>query len=129
MAKHKRWSDKSKSDTPSKDEEITKVEQKTPLQKEPNDLKSYLVSGTKYVYLIAAATLLSGIFTPITLGVDLEIVLIGVLTLFLGLGGGIIILHSIKTQKTNSVLFFGGIGIIFISLILIYEISEYSLFA
>ena len=126
MVKHKRWSDKEKSN--SNENNIQETEEESISPKPELNIKSILLSGTKYAYIIVAAALLSGIFTPITLGIDLETVIIGMLTLFLGLGGGVVILLGIKTQKTNLALFFGGIGMIFISLIIIYEIAEFSLF-
>ena len=35
---------------------------------EPITTKSWIKSGAKYVYIVAAAALLSGIFTPFTIG-------------------------------------------------------------
>ena len=45
MVKHKRWSDKPKSDTPSIDEEKNVVEQETSIEKESKDIKSLIVSA------------------------------------------------------------------------------------
>ena len=126
MVKHKRWSDKQKAD--SNKNNIQEIEDESASPKTEYSIKSIILSGTKYAYIIAAAALLSGIFTPITLGIDIFTVILGMLTLFLGLGGAVVILLSIKNQNTNSALFFGGIGMIFVSLIIIYEIAELSLF-
>ena len=42
-----------------------------------SSLKSWTISGTKYIYIIAAAALASGIFTPLVSdGIDLEIVIV-----------------------------------------------------
>ena len=128
MVKHKRWSDKPKSDTPPIDEEKNVVEQKISIEKESKDIKSLIVSGTKYIYIVAAAALLSGIFTPLTIGEDWDQVIYGMLSIFLGLGGGIVIYLGVKTQKLTIVMVSGGLAMMFASLVLIYEFAFESLF-
>mgnify|MGYP001313884459 FL=1 len=128
MVKHKRWSDKPRSDTPPIDEEKNVVEQETSIEKESKDIKSLIVSGTKYIYIIVAAALLSGIFTPLTIGEDLDQVIYGMLSIFLGLGGGIAIYLGVKTQKLTIVMVSGGLAMMFASLVLIYEFAFQSLF-
>ena len=128
MAKHKRWSDKPKSDVPSIDEEKNVVEQETSIEKESKDIKSLIVSGTKYIYIVAAAALLSGIFTPLTIGEDWDQVIFGMLSIFLGLGGGVVIYLRVKTQKFTILMVSGGLAMMFASLVLIYEFAFHSLF-
>ena len=128
MVKHKRWSDKPKSDTPPIDEEKNVVEQETSIEKESKDIKSLIVSGTKYIYIVAAAALLSGIFTPLTIGEDWDQVIFGMLSIFLGLGGGVVIYLGVKTQKLTIVMVSGGLAMMFASLVLIYEFAFQSLF-
>ena len=128
MVKHKRWSDKPKSDTPSIDEEKNVLEQETSTQKDPKDIKSIIVSGTKYIYIVAAAALLSGVFTPLTVDAEAEQVVFGMLVIFLGLAGGIIIFLGIKKQKFTIIMVSGGLGLMVASLILIYEVANRSLF-
>lgn len=128
MAKHKRWSDKPKSDVPSIDEEKNVVEQETSIEKESKDIKSLIVSGTKYIYIVAAAALLSGIFTPLTIGEDWDQVIFGMLSIFLGLGGGVVIYLGVKTQKFTILMVSGGLAMMFASLVLIYEFAFHSLF-
>ena len=128
MAKHKRWSDKPKSDVPSIDEEKNVVEQETSIEKESKDIKSLIVSGTKYIYIVAAAALLSGIFTPLTIGEDWDQVIFGMLSIFLGLGGGVVIYLGVKTQKFTTLMVSGGLAMMFASLVLIYEFAFESLF-
>ena len=128
MAKHRRWSDKPKSDP--LDEDIDPKTVKEILSEEnPRDLKSIILSGTKYIYIVVAAALFSGVFTPLTLGVETEIVIFGMLSIFLGLAGGIIIFLGIKNEKFTTILVCGGLGIIIVSLVLIYEIAQRSLFS
>ena len=128
MVKHKRWSDKPKSDTPPIDEEKNVVEQETSIEKESKDIKSLIVSGTKYIYIVVAAALLSGIFTPLTIGEDWDQVIYGMLSIFLGLGGGVVIYLGVKTQKFTILMVSGGLAMMFVSLILIYEFAYQSLF-
>ena len=127
MAKHKRFSDKPKSDAPSIDEENV-LEQETSAQKDPKDIKSTILSGTKYIYIIAVAALLSGVFTPLTIDAEAEQVVFGMLVIFLGLAGGIIIFLGIKKQKFTIIMVCGGLGLMVASLILIYEVANRSLF-
>ncbi len=121
MAKHRRFSDKPKDDSHQNDEKIELQEQQVSSEKTPFDLKSILLSGTKYAYIIGAVALLSGIFTPLTLGVEIEAVIFGMLSIFLGLAGGIIIFLGIKTQKYTAIMVCGGLAIMIVSLILIYQ--------
>ena len=128
MAKHRRFSDNPKDDSVQNNNKTEINEQETTSStKTPLDLKTILLSGTKYVYIIAAVALLSGIFTPLTLDVELEDVIIGMLSIFLGLAGGIVIFLGIKTQKFTTIMVCGGLGMIFGSLILIYESTNHPL--
>ena len=127
MAKHRRYSDKPKEDSTQKDERIEIQEQEISSEKTPLDLKTLLLSGTKYAYIIAAVALLSGIFTPLTLGVEIEDVIIGMLIIFFGLGGGIMIFLGIKYQKLTTLMVCSGLGIMIASLFLIYELLDKSL--
>ena len=128
MAKHRRLSDKPKEDSTQHDEKIKPHDQEISSEKTSPDTKSILLSGTKYVYIAVAAALLSGVFTPLTLGVEIENVIFGMLSIFLGLGGGIVIYLGAISQKSSMLKIFGGLAMIAISLILIYEIAENSLF-
>ena len=127
MAKHRRFSDKPKDDSIQNDEKIELQEQEIPSEKTSYDLKSLLLSGTKYAYIIGAVALLSGIFTPLTLGVEIEDVIFGMLSIFLGLAGGIVIFLGIKTQKFTTIMVCGGLGMMIGSLFLIYELTNRSL--
>ena len=95
MVKHRRYSDKPKEDSTQKDEKIEFQEQEISSEKTPLDFKSLLLSGTKYAYILAAVALLSGIFTPLTIGEEVDSVILGMLSVFLGLAGGIVIFLGI----------------------------------
>ena len=125
MVKHRRFSDKPKEDSNQKETELQ--EKNISAEKTPLDLKTILLSGTKYAYIIAAVALLSGIFTPLTLGVEIKDVIFGMLIIFFGLGGGIMIFLGIKYQKLTTLMVCSGLGIMIASLFLIYELLDKSL--
>ena len=125
MVKHRRYSDKPKEDSTQKETETELQEKDISAEKTPLDLKTLLLSGTKYAYIIAAVALLSGIFTPLTLGVELEDVIFGMLSIFLGLGGGIVIFLGIKYQKFTTIMVCGGLGMMIGSVLLIYESTNH----
>ena len=127
MAKHRRFSDKSKDDSLQNEEQTELREQENTSEKTSFDIKAVLLSGTKYAYIIGAVALLSGIFTPLTLGVEIEDVIFGMLSIFLGLAGGIVIFLGIKYQKFTIMMVCGGLGMMFVSLILIYQSTNNSL--
>ena len=89
---------------------------------ETTTTKSWIKSGAKYVYIIAAAGLLSGIFTPFTIGAEGETVVYGMLILFIGVGGGVLIFKGVTAEKTSSILVCVGLAFITISLVLIFQI-------
>ena len=128
MVKHRRYSDKPKEDSTQKDEKIEFQDQEISSEKTKLDFQSLLLSGTKYVYIIGAVALLSGIFTPLTLGIEIENVIFGMLSIFLGFGGGIVIFLGIKRQKFTTIMVCGGLGMMFGSLVLIYESTNHPLF-
>ena len=125
MVKHRRYSDKPKEDSIQKDEKIEFQDQEISSEKTSLDLKSLLLSGTKYVYIVGAVALLSGIFTPLTIGTEIENVLFGMLSIFLGLAGGIVIFLGIKNQKFTTVMVCAGLGMMIGSLLLIYESTNH----
>ena len=127
MVKHRRFSDKPKEVSTQKDEKIEFQEQEISSEKTPLDFKSLLLSGTKYIYIVGAVALLSGIFTPLTIGAEIENVLFGMLSIFLGLAGGIVIFLGIKLQKFTTIMVCGGLGMMFGSLLLIYESTNHPL--
>ena len=115
-----------------KTEEIETFEKKQPqsvIVEESNSIdksssiKSLIKAGTKYVYIIAAAALLSGIFTPFTLGLELNNVISGMLVIFLGLGGGVLIFKAITREDPSLMLTLIGLALMIISSILILQIT------
>ena len=83
----------------------------------------FVISGVKYVYLIACFALLSGIFYPLVTGDRWELSLKGIGILAVGLFGGILLYKSITSEKRRGVLMCCGFGLIVVSLIIIYELA------
>ena len=129
MVKHRRYSDKPRTpppvDVPDKFYTEPTQDFSATSPKTNKDFKSILLSGTKYAYIIGAVALLSGIFTPLTMGVEIENVIFGMLSIFLGLGGGIVIFLGIKYQKFTTIMVCGGLAIMIGSLLLIYESTNH----
>ena len=90
-----------------------------------SSLKSWSKSGTKYIYIIVAAALASGIFTPLVSdGINSEVVIVGILGLFIGVAGGVLIFKGINRQNTSPVLILIGLGLIIISLIVVLQVRQ-----
>jgi len=88
-----------------------------------SNISSKALLGFKYVYLIIFFTLLSGIFYPLIQGLSLHIVFGGVLVLFVGLFGGIL-LYKATTSETKREIFFGsGFALIGISVYFIFQLT------
>ncbi len=82
-----------------------------------------LKSGFKYIYLVIFFTLLAGVFNPLINNRSLDSVISAILVLFVGLAGGILLYKSTTSEK-NRVIFLGiGLGLIAISLALIFQIT------
>ena len=128
MVKRRKLSNNPNNDSVPKEEKSELVEEENSSTKTPMDMKSVLLSGSKYVYIVATAALVSGIFTPLTLGVEIELVISGILSLLLGLSGGIVIFLGIKNQKFTTIMICGGLGAMFAALILILELAGRSIF-
>ena len=127
MVKHKRWSDKQKSDSTDATEPQISTPQISDIKLD-SSLKSVILSGIKYAYIIVIGALLCGIFTPLTLGIEIEDVIFGMLSIFLGLGGGILILLGKKSQRYVTLAICSGLAIMITSSILIFQLSGSPLF-
>jgi len=88
-----------------------------------SNISSKTLSSFKYVYLIAFFALLSGIFHPMINDLSFDIFFSGVLVLFLGLAGGVLV-YKTTTSETKREIFFGvGFILIGISLYLIFQLT------
>ena len=88
-----------------------------------SNISSKAFSSFKYVYLIAFFALLSGVFYPLITNTSFESVISGILILFLGLAGGVL-LYKATTSETKREIFFGsGFILIGISLYFIFQLT------
>jgi len=79
----------------------------------------------RYVYLIAIFALLAGVFFPmITPGVPFDYIIMGTLTLFLGLAGGILLFKATTSDNRRGILTIIGFALVAISLALIFHIGD-----
>lgn len=88
-----------------------------------NKTLSRAKSGFKYIYLIVFFVLLAGFFNPLINDESFGIVIIGVLVLFVGLAGGILLFKSASSEKRREIYFGGGFVLIAISLAFIFQIT------
>lgn len=84
---------------------------------------SKVISGFKYVYLIAFFALLAGFFHPLITNTSFDSVIIGVIVLFIGLAGGILLYKSASSEKRKLIFLGGGFGLIAISLFYIFQLT------
>ena len=88
-----------------------------------SETSSKIKTGFKYVYLVMFFALLSGFFYPLITGNSFDSVISGVIVLFVGLVGGILVYKAASSEK-NRIIFFGaGFGLIAISLALIFQLT------
>ena len=92
------------------------------LDSKPNTI---LAQIPRYVYLIAIFALLAGVFFPmITPGVPFDYIIMGTLTLFLGLAGGILLFKATTSDNRRGILTTIGFALVAISLALIFHIGD-----
>jgi uncharacterized membrane protein len=86
-----------------------------------SNLSSKLITGAKYIYLLFFFALLAGIFTPA--GGSFDSVIIGVLVLFVGLAGAVLVYKAATSEKRRGIFLAGGFGLIAISFFYIISIA------
>ena len=84
---------------------------------------SKIISGIKYAYLLAFFALVSGVFYPFITDTSKDNLVYGILILFLGLAGGILVYKGITSEK-RLIITPIGLGLIIISLFLIFQIAN-----
>ena len=67
--------------------------------------------------------LLAGFFNPIITGNSFDSVISGVIVLFVGLFGGILVYKSVSSEKIRIIYFAGGFSLIAISLAFIFQFT------
>ncbi len=93
--------------------------------KPASKLNTTLAQIPRYVYLIAIFALLAGVFFPmITPGVPFDYIVMGTLTLFLGLAGGVLLFKATTSDNRRRILIIIGFALVAISLALIFHIGD-----
>jgi len=87
------------------------------------DTISKAKTGFKYVYLAIFFTLLAGIFHPLINENPLDRSISGVIVLFVGLAGGILLYKSASSEKRREIYLGVGVSLIAISFVLIFQIT------
>ena len=88
-----------------------------------SNISSKALSSFKYVYLIVFFALLSGIFYPLITDTSFEPVISGILVLFLGLAGGVLLYKTTTSETKREIFFLVGFILIGISTYLIFQLT------
>ena len=88
-----------------------------------NKTSSKLLTGFKYIYLVAFFVLLAGLFHPLITDTSFDGVITGVLVLFVGLAGGILLYKAATSENRRGILLGGGFALMAISLFYIFELT------
>ncbi|HEY5735449.1 MAG TPA: hypothetical protein VIS47_02700 [Nitrosopumilus sp.] len=88
-----------------------------------NQVTSKALTGFKYIYLVAFFALLSGFFHPLITNTSFDGVVIGVLILFVGLAGGVLLYKAATSENKRSIFLGGGFALISISLYYIFQLT------
>jgi len=81
---------------------------------------SKILAGIKYVYLIAFFALLSGMFYPVITHSSGYSVIEGILILFVGLAGAVLLYKAGTSDRHQKAYLVAGFAILAISLTLVY---------
>ncbi len=82
-----------------------------------------MLTSFKYIYLVAFFTLLAGFFHPIITNPSFDGVIIGVLILFVGLAGGVLLYRAATSEKRRGIFLGVGFALIAISLYYIFQLT------
>ncbi len=82
-----------------------------------------MLTSFKYIYLVAFFTLLAGFFYPLITDTSFDGVIIGVLVLFVGLAGGVLLYRAATSEKWQGIFLGGGFALIAVSLYYIFQLT------
>jgi hypothetical protein len=82
-----------------------------------------MLTGFKYIYLVAFFALLAGFFHPLITNTSFDGVIIGILVLFIGLTGGVLLYRSATSENKRAILLAGGFTLISVSLYYIFQLT------
>ena len=82
-----------------------------------------MLIGFKYIYLVAFFALLAGLFHPLITDTSFSSVIVGVLILFVGLAGGVLLYRSATSENRRGTFLGGGFTLMVISLYYIFQLT------
>lgn len=88
-----------------------------------NQITSKALTGFKYIYLIAFFALLAGFFHPLITNTSFGGVVIGVLVLFAGLAGGVLLYKAATSESKRAIFLGSGFALMSISLYYIFQLT------
>ncbi len=88
-----------------------------------SNVTSKAITGAKYIYLIVFFAFLAGIFHPLINERPLDDVIFGVIILFVGLAGSILVYKSASVENKRGIFLGGGFGLIAISFYYIIQFT------
>ena len=88
-----------------------------------NQISSKLSTSFKYIYLVVFFALLAGFFHPLITNTNFDVVIGGILILFVGLAGGILLYRAATSESKKIMFLFGGFTLILISLFYIFQFT------
>ena len=86
-------------------------------------LGSKTLASVKYIYLVVFFALLAGFFHPLITDTSFDNVIIGVIILFVGLAGGVLVFKAVTSESRREIFLGGGFALIGISLFFIFQIT------
>ncbi len=88
-----------------------------------NKTSSKVLTGFKYIYLVAFFALLAGLFHPLITNTSFDGVIIGVMILFVGLAGGVLLYRAATSENRRGIFLGGGFALMVISLYYIFQLT------
>ncbi len=88
-----------------------------------NKTSSKVLTSFKYIYLVAFFALLSGFFYPLITNTNIDGVIIGILILFVGLAGGVLLYRAATSEKRRGIFLGGGFALMAVSLYYIFQLT------
>lgn len=90
--------------------------------KSKNQASNKILGGVKYAYIAVFFAMLAGVFNPLITGQSFDRVIIGVVVLFVGLAGAILLYKAAISEKRRMIYLGSGFVLIITSIIFIYAL-------
>ena len=88
-----------------------------------SNISSKTLSSFKYIYLIGFFALLSGVFYPLINNTSFDFLIMGIVVLFVGLAGGVLLYKTTTAETKRGIFFVVGFSLIGFSLFMIFDIA------